>query len=77
MEMMKVKMLITKRASVNGTTNQEYFAGQEYDLPVWLAQVFLDRKLAELPGAEVKQAPAPENKMAAPVKNKSRKRRAK
>jgi hypothetical protein len=72
---MKVKMLITKRASEDGITNREYFAGQEYDLRVELAESLIAKGLAELPGAEVKQELPIENKMEKKPENKKNGRR--
>lgn len=57
---MKVRMLITSGGSPDGIQINEYRAGQTYDLPEWLADIFLDVGKAE----EVKAFDqAPEIKM--------------
>ena len=44
---MKVRMLTTKQGSPNGLEIRDYEAGQKYDLPARLAEIFLSQGWAE------------------------------
>jgi hypothetical protein len=44
---MKVRMLTTKLGSPNGLEVREYEAGQKYDMPESLAEIFLSQGWAE------------------------------
>ena len=60
---MRVRMLVTHSGSPDGIRIEEYLAGQKYDLPTRLAEIFLGAGWAEedkaMEGpAEIKSTPA-------------------
>lgn len=62
----KIRMLVTHRGSPDGINVNEYQAGQKYDLPERLAQIFLDAGYAE----EDRAFDGPEEIKEEPVKKK-------
>lgn len=84
-EYIKVKMLTTVKGAVDstGTIIEEHKAGCEYDLPDYLAKVYLDAKYAEpvaVEPVEVEEPPKSKGpvkvKVDDPVKNKNGRKKA-
>ena len=45
---MKIKMIADDRGAPDGHTVETYVKGEEYDLPKWLAEHFIETDKAEL-----------------------------
>ena len=72
---MKLRMVMTKRGSIDGIHIQTYYQGEEYDLPPDLAHAFLSLKCAEPVEGKIQEEIIPEIEPV--VKKKSVKRKKK